>query len=147
VGTVPNGEGNLRPFLVTVVLICLVGIIHGVCRVSQGDALPLVWYRQGRWMGCEALLVDRPTQGPVVQRSERTAHNGVVPGSNPGGPTIICADTVKRCIGLGVCGYFAPDFLKSVMPDSCALSACGRVKPRITGPQHREIPRDHHKVS
>ena len=29
--------------------------------------------------------------GPVVQRSERTAHNGVVPGSNPGGPTTIGA--------------------------------------------------------
>ena len=32
------------------------------------------------------------TCGPVVQRLERAAHNGVVGGSIPSGPTIFCDD-------------------------------------------------------
>lgn len=40
-------------------------------------------------------------RGPVVQRLERTAHNGVVAGSNPAGPTtqviaLICAHCLIR---------------------------------------------------
>ena len=35
--------------------------------------------------------------GPVVQWSERAAHNGVVAGSNPAGPTILlCASQILR---------------------------------------------------
>lgn len=33
-------------------------------------------------------MVKSSDQGPVVQWLERTAHNGVVGGSNPSGPTI-----------------------------------------------------------
>ena len=39
--------------------------------------------------------------GPVVQWSERAAHNGVVAGSNPAGPTILLIDRLPRARGAG----------------------------------------------
>ena len=38
--------------------------------------------------------------GPVAQRLERPAHNRLVPGSNPGGPTSLLPSA-----GFGWCGY------------------------------------------
>jgi hypothetical protein len=37
-------------------------------------------------------------RGPVVQRSERAAHNGVVAGSNPAGPTRIYKELAETSI-------------------------------------------------
>ena len=39
--------------------------------------------------------------GPVVQWSERAAHNGVVAGSNPAGPTNLLIDRLPRARGAG----------------------------------------------
>ena len=48
------------------------------------DGLFRCTFRTHRLIACRELF-----SGPVVQRLERTAHNGVVGGSNPSGPTIL----------------------------------------------------------
>ena len=45
-------------------------------------------HRQAYSMGGRiAVAIAPPARGPVAQRLELTAHNRLVPGSSPGGPT------------------------------------------------------------
>lgn len=52
--------------------------------------------------------------GPVVQRLERTAHNGVVGGSNPSGPTTFTV-SMKRRRKCAACYVPAWRFLSSLL--------------------------------
>src|SRR5215813_1197152 len=45
-------------------------------------------------------VVDWGWDGPVAQRSEQGTHNPLVPGSNPGGPTIsLETKRLTACVG------------------------------------------------
>ena len=63
-------------------------------------------------------------RGPVAQRSEPPAHNRVVPGSNPGGPTTRPIDAAG---GLRRRNHQAPParcfFLARVLPLPCCLTS------------------------
>src|SRR5581483_7863472 len=93
---IERNVGDLRRFRSHASFLTLFGthwVTHGFGRLAlQGRSQNSAWYS------------DSNPKGPVAQRSERAAHNRLVAGSIPAGPTISAIQSTKTSISTGRSG-------------------------------------------